>query len=122
MDRIKEDLWTFVVICYVILTGAFFGVVSALQTSIVTISPPGKNIVLGISVVFLVLGVYYFFQFQRGQLNNEDAKTVRDIRREAVEKLNDPAQLMRISKNSPFPEVREAAVNRLNELAEKKGP
>jgi hypothetical protein len=100
---------------YLIAVGLFFGLASIFQMPYLQIEPAGKIYVLGISAIFVALGVGSFFLLRKGRLKKKGA-SLTEVRQEAIEKLKDPQLLSRIAVNDDDVKVRESAQERLKEI------
>ena len=102
---------------FVTLVGAFLLILALLNTPILTPEAPGKYYLSGVAVVLAAAGFFFLITVKKGNLENAEAKTELDIKLEAIEKMKDPQLLARIIEDAPLPEVKEAAVKRLEEIA-----
>ena len=110
-----ERMLSHIVAGYLIAVGLFFGLASIFQMPYLQIKQTGKFFVLGISAVFVALGVGSFFLLCKGKLKKKGA-TLTEVRKEAIEKMNDPQLLSRIATKDENTELRELAQDRLKEL------
>jgi hypothetical protein len=100
---------------YLIAVGLFFGFASVFRIPFVDVQPVGRFLVLGISAVFVILGIGSFILLPKGKLKKEGA-SITEIRQEAIEKMNDPQLLSRIATKDANAKLRELAQDRLKEL------
>jgi predicted CopG family antitoxin len=110
-----ERIFAHIVAGYLMLVGLFFGLAAVFKIPSINVQPAGKFYVLGISIVFIVLGIGSFFLLRQGKLKKEGA-SISEVRQEAVEKLKDPELLARIAIKDPDAELRESAQERLKEI------
>lgn len=68
-----------------------------------------------IAVVFIAAGALFIILHQRGNLRRQ-GKTLKQVRKEAVAKLDSEELLANIALEDPQPEIRETAKQRLREL------
>ncbi len=102
---------------FVTAVGAFLLVLTLFNTPILTLEAPGKHYLTGVAAVLTLAGAFFLLNVKKGNLENAEAKTEREVKKEAVEKMKDPVLLARIIEDTPFPEIKEAAVKRLEEIA-----
>jgi len=105
----------YIVAGYIIAVGIFFCVSTLMQGAILDPEPPGKHLLLVVSIIFMGAGIVSIFLFKRGKLKKA-GKPVSEVRREAVEKLKDPAMLAQIAIEERNPVIQKTAENRLKEL------
>ena len=110
-----ERILAHIVAGYLIAVGLFFGFASIFQLPYLHIEQTGKLYVLGISAVLAALGVGSFFLLRKGKLKKKGA-SLTEVRKEAIEKMNDPQLLSRIATKDANMELRELAQDRLKEL------
>ncbi len=120
MDRTKS-FFPLLVSAFIVLVGVFFLFLTLVETPLLTPEPPGRYYLMGIAAVFAAVGVYYAFLAVRGGLKRQ-GKSLKEIRREAVESMKDPLLLKKIVVDEEeSPEIRELAKKRLEELVGKDG-
>lgn len=103
---------------FILLTGIFFLLVSFMENPILEVSPPGQFYLVAIAGIFVCLGIYYSVLWNRGGLRRK-GKSVEEIRKEAVENLNDPQLLQKIALEEENEEIQEIAKKRLDDMARK---
>ncbi len=103
---------------FILLTGVFFLLVGFVENPILSVKPPGQLYLFGISGIFVCLGIYYSILWNRGGLRRK-GKSVEEIRKEAVENLNDPQLLQKIALEEENEEIQEIAKKRLDDMARK---
>ncbi len=118
-DSKRSGTWIdYVIVFYLIGFGVLYVALSLMDFGLFSPKPPRGYVLTAFSGLIGLMGIYFLFQLHRGALENKNAKTVLDIRKEAVSKLNDAAMLARIAETSPIEDVRGAARKRLAELRE----
>lgn len=100
----------------VAVTGALFMAAGLIEFAFLEVQPPGRYFLLGISVVFILSGGYFLFKARRGSLEPQ-GETITDVRKQAIEKMASTELLSQIAREDPEPEVREKALERLEEIA-----
>ena len=100
---------------FIILVGLFFLSSTVFGFDVLDPEPEGRIALSVIAVLFIASGLLFIFLYQRGQLKKE-GKTVHEVRREAVAKLDSEQLLSDIVLKDPSPEIRETAKERLKEL------
>ena len=112
-----ERTFAYIVAAYLVGVGLFFGLASVFMLPYLHIAPQSKLPVLGVAVVFVVLGSVSCFLLSRGKLRKEGA-SIAEVRQEAIEKMKDPELLSRIAIRDADSELRDAAMERLQEIKE----
>ena len=97
-------------------TGAFFLGASIFPFPFLNVQPPGAYFLMALSIVFMFSGSHFFIKACRGQLA-PGRKTVSDVRRQAIEKMDSPDMLGQIARDDPDAAVRAKAMERLKALA-----
>jgi hypothetical protein len=112
----SKEVLPVVVICYLLLTGIFFLIVSTIGMPFVSSETPGKYYLTAISLSFILLAGCFIVLWQRGRLEKSGI-TIVDIRKETIKKMKDENFLAKIvtDENECF-EVRERATERLEEI------
>jgi hypothetical protein len=100
---------------FIILVGLFFISSTLFGFDVLEPEPEGRIALSVIAVLFIASGLLFTFLYQRGQLKKK-GKTVQEVRREAVAKLDSEQLLSDIVLKDPSPEIRETAKERLKEL------
>lgn len=95
--------------------GALFLGASVLDFPFLEVQLPRAYFLMGLSIVFLFGGGYFFIKAHRGYLKPQGI-TVTDVRKEAIEKLDSTELLNQIAREDPKAEVREKALERLEEI------
>jgi len=96
-------------------TGAFFLGASILEFPFLHVDMPGGYFLMVLSTIFLFSGGYFLIKAREGQLKPQ-GKTITDVRMEAIDKMNSTELLSQIAKEDPENEVREKAMERLEEI------
>lgn len=107
--------FSFWIACYVALVGLIYSLLPMVQTSLVDFKEPNEYFLMGISVILFLLGVRYGYLSLRGKLE-PNGISVREVRKQALEKIESVAYLAKTAKNDPDPDVRQKAVKRLEEI------
>jgi hypothetical protein len=110
-----EKTLAHIVAGYLIAVGLFFGFASVFRIPFVDVQPTGKFLVLGVSAVFLLVGIGSFFLLRQGKLKKKGV-SMSKVRQRAVEKMKDPELLSRIALKDSDEKLREAAQERLKEM------
>ena len=100
---------------YVALVGLTFIVLPVVQTSLMDFKEPNKYFLMGISVILFLLGVRYSYLALREKLEPKGI-SVREVRKQALEKIESVDYLAKTAKNDPDPGVRQKALKRLEEI------
>jgi len=95
--------------------GLMFTVLPVVQTSLVDFKEPNKYFLMGISFIFFLLGALYGYLALRGKLE-PNGISVREVRKQALEKIESVAYLAKTAKDDPDPSVRQKAFKRLQEI------
>jgi hypothetical protein len=111
---LKKD-FPYLVAVYVIAVGVFFCVSALIEGALLNPEPPGRYYLLVLSVIFVGIGTFSIYLFNRGKLK-KSGKSVTEVRQEAVEKMKDPAMLAQIALEDQSLEVRKTAEERLSDL------
>lgn len=112
---IFKKFFLLIIPSYVIMVGFIYAATIILDLPLFKAHPPGSYYLLGISVFFLISGIFFIIKALRGDLKRKGG-TVIDVRIDAVGKMDSIELLTQIAKNDPVKKVREKAKNRLNEL------
>lgn len=99
----------------VALVGVFFFAAALLEWSFLQLQAPGAFLLIGVSVAFILGGVYFLFKAQRGLLE-PNGETIVDVRMRAIENMQSADLISRIAKEDPDPDVRQKALQRLTEI------
>lgn len=97
-------------------TGTLFLGASILEFPFLHAKPPGGYFLMGLSIVFIFGGGYFLIKAQQGRLA-PDGKTIAEIRLAAIEKMDSTELLRQIAREDPDTDVREKAIERLEEIA-----
>jgi protein-S-isoprenylcysteine O-methyltransferase Ste14 len=101
----------FVVAVGLLFLGAVFIELPALK-----VKSPESFVLAGVALFLVLFGCVYGYLLATGKLSSQ-RRTITDVRQEAVEKIQDQSLLARMAKEDPDKEVREAAQERLQEVA-----
>lgn len=106
----------YLVASYLIVVGLFFIVSDILDATFLSAEPPGEYYLYGVSVIFIVAGAAAVYLKNQGRLK-KSGKTLKEVRLEAIEKLDDAALLANIALDQEDEEIQNAAEERLKELS-----
>jgi len=112
--------YPFWVSCYVTAVGLGFGVLTMVRTPPLEFKESNPYVLMGISLIFFILGVRYGYLALRGKLEPKGI-TVKDVRKEALRKIKSEAYLAKVIKEDPDPGVRKTALKRLEEITSEDG-
>jgi hypothetical protein len=110
-----KKIFPLIVSAFIVLVGLFFLSSTVLGFEVLTAEAGGRIALSVIGVIFIASGLLFIFLYQRGQLKKR-GKTVQEIRKEAVAKLDSEQLLSDIVLKDPNPEIRETAKARLKAL------
>jgi len=99
----------------VAVVGLIFSILPVVQTSLMDFKEPNKYFLMGISFIFFLLGVRYGYAALTGNLE-PNGIAVREVRKQALEKIESVAYLAKTAKDDPDPGVRQKALKRLKEI------
>jgi hypothetical protein len=105
----------YIVAGYVTAVGVFFGASVLVEGALLDPAPPGRHFLLVLSVIFVGIGIFSIYLFNKGKLK-KSGKSITDVRQIAVKKMKDPAMLAQIALEDQSMEVRKTAEERLKEL------
>ena len=100
---------------YVALVGLTYSILPVVQISLMDFKEPNKYFLMGISFILFLLGVRYSYLVLREKLE-PNGISVREVRKQALEKIESAAYLAKTAKNDPDPGVRQKALKRLEEI------
>jgi hypothetical protein len=106
----------YLVACYLIAVGFFFILSDILGATYLSAGPPGKYYLYGLSIIFIAAGTGAVCLKYQGKLKRS-GKTLKEVRLEAIEKLNDAALLANIAFEQDDEQIQNAAEERLKELS-----
>jgi len=106
----------YLVACYLIAVGLFFISSDMLGANYLSARPPGKYYLYLISLIFIAAGICAVYLRYQGKLRRS-GKSVKEVRLEAIENLNDAALLANIALEQKDTEIQKAAEERLNEIS-----
>jgi hypothetical protein len=112
--QLKKN-FPYLVAGYVITVGLFLGISFLIEGILLDFKPPGNRLVFVFSIIFITADTYAIHLLKRGKLEKSD-KTIVGIRKEAVEKLDEPALLAQIALEDRNPKVRKTAENAWKKL------
>jgi len=80
------------------------------------VTSPENYVLAGVAIFLVLFGCVYGYLLATSKLTGK-GRTVTEVRREAVEKIQDQSLLARMATEDPDRKVREAAQERLQEIA-----
>ncbi len=99
---------------FAIAVGALFAAAATVGLPMLAAAPPGAYRLLAVSAVLAAGGALFLVKSMRGDLV-PDGKSHRQIRLEAVDRIDSESLLAKIAMEDPYPDVREKARERLEE-------
>lgn len=114
---ILKSYFPLIVAGYVVAVGLFFLSTAVTENGLITPDPGGRPVLLALSIAFAAAGIVFALMFFKGRLKRSGI-TVKEVRMEAVAKLDAEAMLADIALKDPDPDVRLIAQKRLEEIAE----
>jgi len=111
-----KSYFPLIVAGYVVAVGLFFLSTVVIENALITPDPSGRPVLLALSIAFAVAGAVFALMFFKGRLK-KSGKTVKEVRLEAVAKLDAESMLADIALKDPDPDVRLIAQKRLEEIA-----
>ena len=99
----------------VTFVGLIFSILPVAQTSLIDFKEPNKYFLMGISFIFFLSGVRYSYLALREKLE-PNGISVREVRKQALENIENVAYLAKTAKNDPDPDVRQKALKRLQKI------
>ena len=112
---ILKNYFPLIVACYIVAVGLFFLSTVVVENTLITPDPGGRPVLLALSIAFAVAGAVFALLFFKGRLKRS-GKTVKEVRLEAVGKLDAESMLADIALKDPDPDVRVMAQKRLEEI------
>ena len=105
----------YLVASYLIAVGLFFIVSDILNASYLSAEAPGKYFLYCLSAFFIAAGTVAVYLKYHGRLKKA-GKTIKEVRLEAIEKIDDPTLLANIVLKQEDEELQSAAEERLKGL------
>lgn len=112
-----KSYFPLIVAGYVVAVGLFFLSTVVIENALITPEPAGRPVLAALSIAFAVAGAVFAVLFFKGRLKRSGV-TVKEVRLEAVAKLDAETMLADIALKDPDPDVREIAQKRLEEIVE----
>ena len=112
---ILKSYFPLIVACYVAAVGLFFLSTLVIENALIRLDPGGQPVLLALSIVFVVAGAVFALMFFKGRLKRSGV-TVKEVRLEAVAKLDAESMLADIALKDPDSDVRLVAQKRLEEI------
>lgn len=100
---------------YITVVGLVLIFLMVIQTPYIEIKEPNKYFVTVVSFILFLLGVVYGYLALRGKLEPKGL-SVTEVRKQSLEKIKTESYLAKIAKEDSDPEVRQAAIKRLEEI------
>jgi hypothetical protein len=113
---ILKSYFPLIVAVYVVAVGLFFLSTVVTGNALITLEPAGRPVLAALSIVFAVAGAVFALLFFKGRLKRSGI-SVKEVRLEAVAKLDAEPMLADIALKDPDPDVRLVAQKRLEEIA-----
>jgi hypothetical protein len=104
-----------IVAAFILAVGVLFLSSAMFELSFLKPAADGKVTFTGIAAVFIAAGAFFIIMHRRGNLKIQ-GKAIKEVRKEAVAKLDSEELLANIALEDPVPEIRETAKQRLKEL------
>ena len=101
---------------FIVAVGLLFLGAALLDLPALKVKSPENYVLAGIAVFFILFGCVYGYLLATDKLAGK-RRTITEVRQEAVEKISDQTLLARVATEDPDKEVREAAQERLQEVA-----
>jgi len=114
---VLKSYFPLIVAGYVVAVGLFFLSTVEIDNALITPDPTGRPVLIALSIAFAVAGAVFAVLFFKGRLKRA-GMSVKEVRMEAVAKLNAESMLADIALKDPDPDVRLIAQKRLEEIAE----
>ena len=114
MKRLKN--FPFWVAFYVSAVGLAFGIMTVFQVPRIHFKEPNRYFMMGISFILFLFGVRYGYLAIKGKLEPKGI-SVKEVRKQALEKIESVAYLAKTAKDDPDPGVRKTALKRLEEIS-----
>ena len=100
---------------YIAVVGLVLIFLTIIQTPYIEFKDPNKYFVTVVSFILFILGVVYVYLALRGKLEPK-GPSVTEIRMQSLEKIKTESYLAKIAKEDSDPKVRQAALERLEEI------
>ena len=100
---------------FITCVGLFFLAAGFIGGPYLEAEPPGRHVLLGLSIFFIVVGLLAAVLVRQGKLKKVGI-TVVDVRKETISKLSDTQLLAKIAMEDESRRVRDAAAERLKEI------
>lgn len=110
-----KKIFPLLIACYVVTVGLFLFGATIFDISFIGLASTKPQIIIIISFLLIVSGCYYGYRALKGKLKPE-GKSVTEIRKQAIEKIKTESYLAKIAKEDSDSEVRNKAIERLQEL------
>jgi len=112
----KKTFLPLVTSAFLVAVGLLFLGAVFIDLPPLAVKSPESYVLAGTALFLVLFGCVYGYLLATGKLSSQ-RRTITDVRQEAVEKIQDQSLLLRIATQDPDREVREAAHERLQEIA-----
>jgi hypothetical protein len=112
----KKNIIPMATAAFIVAVGLMFLGAVLIDLPPLKVKSPGNYVLAAVSLLFVFLGAIYAYLLAAGKLEHK-GRTIAEVRQEAVENIKDRTLLAKIATEDPNPEVREAAQERLQEIA-----
>jgi hypothetical protein len=112
----KKTFLPIVTAAFIVGAGLLFLSAALFDLPPLEVKSPENYVLAGGAVFFILLGCVYGYLLATDKLAGK-RRTITEVRQEAVEKIKDESLLARVATEDPDKEVREAAQERLQEIA-----
>ena len=101
---------------FIVAVGLLFLGALLIDVPSLKVKSPQNYVLAGVAIFLVLFGCVYGYFQATGKLTGK-GRTVTEVRQEAVEKIQDQSLLARMATEDPDKKVREAAQERLQEIA-----
>jgi hypothetical protein len=112
----KKNIIPMTTAAFVVAVGLLFLGAVLIDLPPLKVKSPEKYVLAGVAVFFVFFGCVYGYVLTTGKLAGS-GRTITEVRQEAIEKIQDQTLLARMATEDPDQEIREAAEERLQEIA-----
>ena len=112
----KETFLPMATAAFIVAVGLLFLGAAFLDLPPLKVKSPENYVLAGVAIFFLLFGCGYGYLLATDKLAGK-GRTITEVRQEAVEKIKDQSLLARMATEDPDKEIREAAQERLQEIA-----
>ena len=112
----KKTFLPVAIAVFIVAVGILFLGAAFLDLPPLKVTSPQNYLLAGVAIFFVLYGCGYGYFLATGKVKGEEV-TVTEVRQEAIENIQDQSLLARMATEDPDGEVREAAQERLQEIA-----